>query len=58
MSCNHSDEGKKMSIATHNINIQFKHVLVNHSDVSFRICLETTHRVHNEGLAEAEATNM
>ena len=40
-----------MSIATHNINIQFKHVLVNHSDVTLRICLETTHRVHNVGLA-------
>ena len=33
------------------INIQFKHVLVNHSDVTSRICLETTHRVHNDGLA-------
>ena len=49
---NRSDEGKKMmSIATHNINKQFKHVLVYHSDVSPRICLETTHRVHNDGLA-------
>ena len=48
---NHSDEGNKMmSIATYNINIQFKHVLVNHSDVSSRLCLETTHRVHNDGL--------
>ena len=29
------------------------HVLVNHSDVtcSSRICLESTHRVHNDGLA-------
>ena len=42
---------KIMSIATHSINIQFKHVLVNHSDVTSRICLETTHRVHNDGLA-------
>ena len=24
--------------------------LVNDSDVSSRICLETTHRVHNDGL--------
>ena len=40
-----------MSIATHNINIQFKHVLVNHSDVTSRICLETTHRFLNDGLA-------
>ena len=39
-------EKQMMSIATHNINIQFKHVLVNHSDVSSRICLETTHRVY------------
>ena len=44
-------ENKMMSIATHNINIQFKRVLVNHSDVSSKICLETTHRVHNDGLA-------
>ena len=52
MYISHSDEGKKMmSIATQNINIPFKHVLVNHSDVSSRICLETTHRVHNDGLA-------
>ena len=35
----------------HPVYIQFKHVLVNHSDVSSRICLETTHRVHNDGLA-------
>ena len=44
-------EKKMMSLATHNTNIQLKHVLVNHSDVSSRICLETTHRVHNDGPA-------
>ena len=44
-------EKKMMSIATHTITIQFKHVLVNHSDVSSRICLETTHRVNSDGLA-------
>ena len=33
------------------IYIQFQHVLVNHSDVSSRICLETTHRVHNDSFA-------
>ena len=44
-------EKNDVDIATHNIYIQFKHVLVNHSDVSSRICLETTHRVHNDGLA-------
>ena len=32
---------KEKMIETHNINIQFKHVLVSHSDVSSRICLES-----------------
>ena len=48
--CN-SDEHNEYSSLIRIIYIQFKHVLVNHSDVSSRICLETTHRVHNDGLA-------
>ena len=36
--------------ATYTIIIQLKQVLVNNSDVSTRICLETTHRVHNDAL--------
>ena len=58
---NHSDVGKNDEIIKPHVYInhshigkiikQFKHVLVNHSDVSSRICLETTHRVHNDALA-------
>ena len=39
-----------MAIATFTIIKQLMHVQVNHSDVGTRICLETTHRVHNDDL--------